>query len=397
MNLKARILVADDQRDVATTLTNGLRAAGATVAYVSDGEAAVERVQLGATDLLLLDMKMPPADWGGLWALTKLKDLGLSVPVIVLSGEGGQQQTIEAMRLGARDWVDKGSAARELVERCTDVLEGVRREALANAAQSLPTPIAHDFARYIAAADVDRSVAEGLRAIEGIVRFAALTALATRTPSGGGIAGVQEAQLSRPSLGTWLAVARALTAEADLMSPASVWIRSLLPEKGSINSVQSLVTLRNDIAHAGHQPTVQQAEAVRECLTDVAHRLGGLWGWHLHVVRSLDYDGNEFLVRSDVLAGPARTPGSFGSITPLRTGDVVLVNGSGAIQLLTPWLQTIEVDGQEAIAMYDSAGPRRSDGLDAPLQFADPVSRRRGLTSASSEATWGLVRRQFEK
>ena len=68
VKFRARILVADDQRDVATTLTAGLRDAGAFLSYVTDGEEALQRVAAGGFDLVLLDMKMPPGDWGGLLA-----------------------------------------------------------------------------------------------------------------------------------------------------------------------------------------------------------------------------------------------------------------------------------------------------------------------------------------
>jgi DNA-binding response OmpR family regulator len=208
------------------------RGAGAALTYVTDGEEVLRQVKAGGVDVVLLDMKMPPGDWGGLWVLSQLREHGLTVPVIVLSGEGGQRQTIDAMRLGARDWVDKGAAGRELLERCGGLLGDVRQGALEVAARQLPSPVAHDFGRYATASGYGRSVTEGLRALEGTVKFAALLALAARPEDARGIPGVQAAQFARPSLGTWLSVARRLVDEGDRDSPAATWLAALLPEAG---------------------------------------------------------------------------------------------------------------------------------------------------------------------
>ncbi|GAB3799721.1 hypothetical protein GCM10027605_13880 [Micromonospora zhanjiangensis] len=61
---EARILVADDQNDVARTLSEPLRLRGASVVHVTDGAQALKEVRRGGYDLALLDMKMPPGDWG---------------------------------------------------------------------------------------------------------------------------------------------------------------------------------------------------------------------------------------------------------------------------------------------------------------------------------------------
>ena len=98
----ARILVADDQPDVARTLTSPLRAGGALLRFVGDGQQAMEAIRAGGIDLLIADMKMPPNEWGGLWLLEQLQQHQIEIPTLVLSGEGQQRQTIQAMRFGAR-------------------------------------------------------------------------------------------------------------------------------------------------------------------------------------------------------------------------------------------------------------------------------------------------------
>lgn len=68
-----RVLVIDDQQDVAKTLTAPLTRAGMTLEFAADGEDGLERNVFGDFDLLVVDMKMPPGEWGGLWLLEQLK------------------------------------------------------------------------------------------------------------------------------------------------------------------------------------------------------------------------------------------------------------------------------------------------------------------------------------
>lgn len=395
----ARILVADDQRDVATTLTAELRGTGAVLAYATDGEEALRLVRRGGFDLLILDMKMSPGDWGGLWVLSRLRELGITLPVIVLSGEGGQRQTIEAMRLGARDWVDKRAAGGELLGRCDELLADVRHDAVELAARTLPGPVAHSFERYAAAPEGDRAIVEGLRALEDVVKFAALVGLAARPQDARGIPGVQATQLARPSLGTWMTVARALVQEGHPEAPAATWLAALLPERRSVTAVQELVTLRNDIAHAGHDATKTQANQLRECLADVSHRLSAAWRWQLHVVTSMDYDGASFDVRTRLHAGTSSaTPSAITSTNPLRSGTVILTEPDGRSLPLGPWFELVDADSKGVVGLYDSAPiPRQDNGTDTPLRYTDNASRSRGLVARSADATWYRVRHHVDR
>lgn len=392
---RARILVADDQRDVARTLTAQLRTSASAISYVTDGEAAIERMEKGGVDLLLLDMKMPPDDWGGLWALGKMAQLELKVPVIVLSGEGGQKQTIQAMRLGASDWVDKDAAGRELLDRCADVLRTAHQEAIQSAPRFLPTPVAQEFARYLLATE-DRSATEGLRVFEGAIRFAGLLALACRAGADHGIPGVQPTQFARPSLGTWMSVARALTANDPSETPAASWLAALIPDSKAMTPAQELVKLRNDIAHGGYEPSPSETEALHGYVSDVAHRLITAWPWRLHVVEAMEYDGASFCVQSEMHAGVGgAAPATFMSSMPLRTGDVMLVKGSDVAIPMSPWMEVVDANGQRVVATYDSAPSKRHADTSTPLRYADAGSRMRGLLPIKGGATWGDIQHHF--
>jgi CheY-like chemotaxis protein len=87
-----------------------------------------------AVDLVVTDLQMPPGEWGGLWFIDEVRKAGNRMPILVLSGQGGQRQTIEAQRLGADDFVLKEDVATELADQALRLLRsGVsiqRQEAL---------------------------------------------------------------------------------------------------------------------------------------------------------------------------------------------------------------------------------------------------------------------------
>jgi CheY-like chemotaxis protein len=112
-----RILWADDQITAARSLSGVLPGMSHEIVYVEDGEKALEQLRQEAFDVVVLDLLMPPGEWGGLWFLEQLQKLNLRPPVLVVSGEGSQTETIRAIRLGARDYVIKDRVEFELAER----------------------------------------------------------------------------------------------------------------------------------------------------------------------------------------------------------------------------------------------------------------------------------------
>lgn len=112
-----KVLWADDQISVAHSCGTLLDQTRYDVVFVSDGEEALFRLRQEAFDVVIADLMMPPGEWGGLWLLERIRDLEIPTPVVVLSGEGTQVETIRAIRLGARDYIMKERMDSELVER----------------------------------------------------------------------------------------------------------------------------------------------------------------------------------------------------------------------------------------------------------------------------------------
>ena len=146
-----RILWADDQQDVARTMA-ALAPPDSEVQHVADGNEALRRLRGGCFDLVVIDLAMPPGEWGGLWLLEQLTERGIDVPAIVLSGEGSQKETIAAMRLGA-DYVRKDDAGSELRERIVDRLQSATVDRQRLRENLLPCPIAVPYRRIRALID----------------------------------------------------------------------------------------------------------------------------------------------------------------------------------------------------------------------------------------------------
>lgn len=107
-----RILVVDDERNFAEMLDYNLKKEGYTVENAYGGAEALEKFIGEKPDLVLLDLKMPGMD--GLATLRKMKEIDGSVPVIMMSGHGDMDVAVEAMKLGAFDFVSKPFEPDEL-------------------------------------------------------------------------------------------------------------------------------------------------------------------------------------------------------------------------------------------------------------------------------------------
>ena len=101
-----RVLVIDDAESVRTYLANLLELRGYEVDTAEDGRRAMALLEGGADpDLVLLDMMMP--GWDGLETLRRVREFDENLPVVVLSVVGKATTIVEAMRLGAADYLNK--------------------------------------------------------------------------------------------------------------------------------------------------------------------------------------------------------------------------------------------------------------------------------------------------
>ncbi|MFI8989875.1 response regulator transcription factor [Streptomyces antimycoticus] len=355
-----RILVADDQKDVARTLCRPLQKAGARLHYVTDGQAALDQMANRPYDLVLIDMKMPPGEWGGLWLLQQMKTEGWSIPSLVLSGEGSKQQVIEALRLNAQDWIIKDDTT-DLLERCASILTEHHQTSLETATHQLPTPLSYRFNRYARTADAEKKLIEGLHTLESILRFAAAIGLASTPPTP--LKGITAEQLAAPSMGTWFALCTALAKVPNAGENFTRTLSWLVPEPSDHQRVQNLIALRNDLAHGRETSQPTQGEHLHALLTRFAHRANCAWQPPLVTPTSMTYDGTRYFVDVLNLKGATRpTPETVSVPTSVITGQPLLIAKDGAPTPLAPWLVTPPGESPGAVSCLLFDGLQRTKG-----------------------------------
>lgn len=119
-----KILVVDDQRNMRTTLAMMLRGSGYEVEEASDGKEGVDLGAKGAYDVVLTDLRMGGYD--GLSVLRAVKESHAMTEVIVMTAYGTIESAVEAMRLGAFDYIQKPFTEQELLMKVERALQNRR-------------------------------------------------------------------------------------------------------------------------------------------------------------------------------------------------------------------------------------------------------------------------------
>jgi len=120
----ARVLVADDERSIRELLAIVLKREGYEALLAENGRMAIAALQRGPVDLLVSDIKMP--DMTGIEVLRTAKAIDASLPAIMMTAFASQETAIEALRLGACDYVIKPFDVDELKVKIREKLENRR-------------------------------------------------------------------------------------------------------------------------------------------------------------------------------------------------------------------------------------------------------------------------------
>lgn len=118
---QARVLVVDDQKNMRSTTALLLRQEGHLVAEAAGGEEALRLLDREPFDLVLTDLRMEPVD--GLELLRRSFEVAPNTQVILMTAYGTIESAVEAMRLGAADYVTKPFKKGELLIRVNKALE----------------------------------------------------------------------------------------------------------------------------------------------------------------------------------------------------------------------------------------------------------------------------------
>ncbi len=122
----ARILVADDDRDIARLIADSLGDEGLEVTVVHDGSAALAAVQANAFDLLILDIMMPGAD--GLQVCARIRET-FTGTILFVTARNRTLDTLLGLEIGGDDYITKPFVVEELVARVKAHLRRDRRGA----------------------------------------------------------------------------------------------------------------------------------------------------------------------------------------------------------------------------------------------------------------------------
>jgi len=113
--MSEKVLLVDDEVDFLDTISERMRTRGMEVATASSGAEALKKVEQEAYDVIILDLMMPGVD--GLEALKILKAKRPELQVILLTGHATVEKGIEAMKLGAMDFLEKPADLSQLTEK----------------------------------------------------------------------------------------------------------------------------------------------------------------------------------------------------------------------------------------------------------------------------------------
>ena len=111
----AKILLVDDEVVFTNNMAKLLHNRGYFVTAVNSGENAIKELEAKDIDVVVLDLKMPGMD--GLTTLKEIKKLGLFTQTLILTGHGSIDTALEAVKLGAYDYLTKPCEIDELVAK----------------------------------------------------------------------------------------------------------------------------------------------------------------------------------------------------------------------------------------------------------------------------------------
>src|SRR5207237_9419904 len=142
----ASILVVDDEREIVRALRRSLSAHCDVVLTASSGEEAIELVARKPPDLLLLDLLLP--GMSGLEVCRQVRAES-NVPIIVLSVKDAERDKVEALDLGADDYIAKPFGMKEVLARVRVALRRIAQAPSGTEPRFQTGPLSVDFAQRL--------------------------------------------------------------------------------------------------------------------------------------------------------------------------------------------------------------------------------------------------------
>jgi DNA-binding response OmpR family regulator len=151
---KPTILTADDDPQLLHLVTRNLQLEGYEVLAASDGQQALEQIEQRSPDLVLLDVMMPRMD--GFSVCHRVREFS-SVPIIIVTARGQDQDKVRSLDLGADDYLAKPFSVEELLARVRAVLRRSQLSAQESAQELQATMttgnLTIDYSQHLATLD----------------------------------------------------------------------------------------------------------------------------------------------------------------------------------------------------------------------------------------------------
>src|SRR5437588_11119888 len=150
--MPARILVVEDDQDIAQLVARYLDKAGYSAEIVASGRDALRRIGAQAPDLVVLDLMLPHVDGLEICRAVRTSDKTSSIPIIMLTARAEESDRIVGLELGADDYLTKPFSPNELVARVRALLRRAQRGAAAAERRFSYGPIVVDSDRHTVSA-----------------------------------------------------------------------------------------------------------------------------------------------------------------------------------------------------------------------------------------------------
>jgi len=121
----AKILIAEDEKDIRELIVFSLQFAGFEVVPAVDGQDAVEKAPEVMPDLIMMDVRMPRMTGYEACAKMKTIDSIKDIPVVILSAKGQESEIQTGLNAGAYEYILKPFAPDELIQRVKDIIAGL--------------------------------------------------------------------------------------------------------------------------------------------------------------------------------------------------------------------------------------------------------------------------------
>ncbi len=110
-----KVLLVDDEKEFTHILSERMKARGLTVVTAENGRSALQKAQKEAYDAIILDMLMPEMD--GIETMKRLLEINPDLQIIILTGHATLEKGIEAVKLGAMDFLEKPADIDKLMAK----------------------------------------------------------------------------------------------------------------------------------------------------------------------------------------------------------------------------------------------------------------------------------------